>query len=250
MMKPSSLQVSFIFGSIILLLFQPSSFGWTKQQQQQQHHFTAQEDAQVVKQQLGYVPLNFHSISAKTRNGEPIAIQTYPLISSSSTTTTKIGCSTQKQPFPTLFWLTHPDISKAIAELERRGHVALLEEQLNNNLEYTQQFYNNHVDYANDRWDSLTKTDQDWLLLNNNDIDDATLCSTIGRMRHMVRESGIAGANFVRSTLPNNTPSSSIIIPSIKCLHAHYGHYRSTEKNIVGMWVHQLLQQEFPNLVL
>jgi len=48
-----------------------------------------------------------------------------------------------------------------------------------------------------------------------------------------------------------------VVVPSLKCLHAHYAHYRSTvdlettqHTNPVGELVHQQLQIDFPDLDL
>jgi len=52
-------------------------------------------------------------------------------------------------------------------------------------------------------------------------------------------------------------------LPSVKCLHAHFAHYRSQVSsmnddnngaegmaiNIVGMWTHELLLNRFPEIV-
>ena len=55
-------------------------------------------------------------VAAWTADGAmPVVIQTYPLIKE-----TKDSAATRR-PFPTLYWLCHAEISRAVAELERRG---------------------------------------------------------------------------------------------------------------------------------
>ena len=83
-------------------------------------------------------------------------------------------------------------------------------------------------------------------------------------MEKILRNSGIAGTDYILFQTSNN--------PSIKCLHAQYGHYRgqlgnnscrkkedvdttsgemeTNEINVVGKWVHDLLQDQFPDLIL
>ena len=47
-------------------------------------------------------------------------------------------------------------------------------------------------------------------------------------------------------------------VPSVKCLHSHYAHYRSQDDtegsktviNMVGKWTHELLIEQFPDLVV
>lgn len=228
-------------------------------------HLISPLDAQAVQGQLGYVPPNFHSISARSGDGSPLAIQTYPLHggaprrqakqqASSSSSALQLQLGT---PFPTLFWLTHPEISKAIAELERRGYVSILEQRLQNNdnddddttvLLVLDQFRRSHQDYAKRRWECLSRHDQEVLLTDEN--------SSIRRMRSMLKDSGIAGTDFMSQIQPDGSFQASV-----KCLHAHYGHYRSVSTtttttttevgfNPVGYWVHELLQSEFPNLIL
>eukprot|EP00533_Pseudo-nitzschia_delicatissima_P001977 CAMPEP_0116082216 /NCGR_PEP_ID=MMETSP0327-20121206/2614_1 /TAXON_ID=44447 /ORGANISM="Pseudo-nitzschia delicatissima, Strain B596" /LENGTH=112 /DNA_ID=CAMNT_0003573007 /DNA_START=334 /DNA_END=668 /DNA_ORIENTATION=+ len=78
----------------------------------------------------------------------PVAIQTYPLNGGAKRRQNKAKLpanqnedqseetkSVVQSPFPTLFWLTCPDISKAVANLERRGFVQIIEDELNENPE-------------------------------------------------------------------------------------------------------------------
>jgi hypothetical protein len=206
-------------------------------------------DVEAVQRQLGYLPLNLHSISARhSSDGSPVAIQTYPLhggaprrqakqLQQPSSSVSALGA-----PFPTLFWLTHPDISKAVADLERRGFVGILEERLNQDKSASDQLLRCHQDYARRRWDCILPEDQQALMSE----DDAS----IARMRVSMKETGIAGIDYMSQIQPNGSFQASL-----KCLHAHYGHYRSvgdTEEgfNPVGYWVHKLLHNEFPHLIL
>lgn len=202
-------------------------------------------DARAVQVQLGYSPPNFHSVSARSGDGSPIAIQTYPLHGGAPRRQAKQQASSVSvlgTPFPTLFWLTHPEISKAIADLERRGFVGILEQRLNQDEKISNQFLQCHQDYARRRWECISRQDQEVLLSDEN--------SSIRRMRSMMKDSGIAGTDFMSQIQPDGSFKASV-----KCLHAHYGHYRSVTNaevgfNPVGNWVHELLQSEFPNLIL
>jgi hypothetical protein len=145
-------------------------------------------------------------------------------------------------PFPTLYWFVHPQISRAIADLERRGFVNKIEETVRSDAQQTQDLWQCHKQYAAERWATLS-LDHRNILLNTGDV------SSLQRMTHMLRDSGIAGTNI--TALPEEDS-----IPSVKCLHAHYADFRSSlaagfeHLNPVGVVVHQSLQDEFPSLLL
>ena len=217
------------------------------------------KDKDDVFEQLGYIPTNLVSIAAR-RGGNidtPIVLKTYPLNGGASRRKAKAeGVLT---PFPTLYWFCCKDTSKAIADLERRGYVGKLEERLRNEEGMFELFMESHACYGKERWNSLSDEHQKHILDNE-------------RMLRILRDSGVAGTEYKVFEESN--------IPSIKCLHAHYGHYRAQiakEKslpsddslsldgissnhdlegksgrtiNIVGQWVDELLQSEYPDLIL
>jgi hypothetical protein len=89
--------------------------------------------------------------------------------------------------------------------------------------------------------DGLSEQDQAFL----RDATEPALVS----MRGIMRDSGISGSNLTLT-------EEGLIFPAIKCLHAHYAHYRSTrdvigyEVNPVGEMIQEQLKQEFPDLEL
>lgn len=231
----------------------------------------------------------------------PVAIQTYPLNGGAKRRQNKAKLSDEasdeneptesqtpkkksivQSPFPTLFWLTCPDISKAVANLERRGFVQIFEDELNADPELSQRLFSCHQEYANLRWESLTEEDRN--ILKGSSSTDGALSPSLQRMRNMMECSGISGTNFTdisswdsdyaerapsgitTSDANKNTESEdneshqSIIVPKvppIKCLHAHYAHYRSTVLaestkyiNPVGELIHKQLELDFPDLDL
>ena len=231
----------------------------------------------------------------------PVAIQTYPLNGGAKRRQNKAKLSddasdeneqTQSQtpkkksivqsPFPTLFWLTCPDISKAVANLERRGFVQIFEDELNADPELSQRLFSCHQEYADLRWKSLTEEDRN--ILKGSSSTDGGLSPSLQRMRNMMECSGISGTNFTDisswdSDFAERAPSGiaasdangstesdddeslqTIIVPKvppIKCLHAHYAHYRSTVLaestkyiNPVGELIHKQLELDFPDLDL
>ena len=208
---------------------------------------TSQSPVDAVKEQLGYVPPNFVSVSAwKLKNDQvPVAIKTYPLHGGAKRRQNKADRKGDvSSPFPTLYWLTCPEISRAVADFERRGYIQIFESELKSDPELARRLIACHEEYAKERWESLT------------DEDRASLChddSSLHRMRNMLESSGISGTNF---TIHNDEgEDGGPFVASIKCLHAHYAHYRSTmmserTQNPVGEMIHERLEEEFPHLEL
>jgi hypothetical protein len=181
----------------------------------------------AVEQQLGYVPPNFVKVTSWTSGGDPVAIQTYPLDGGAPRRQRKVS-SAVGTPFPTLFWLCNAKIGRAIGDLERTGHVSILQERLSNDPEKAKLFRQAHDDYAEERWLSLTPEHRESL----EQYHDG--------MRVMLQESGVSGTDY-----------REVRVPNIKCLHAHYAHYRSSANgNIVGQWVNELLVKEGTDLHL
>ena len=202
-------------------------------------------DIDRVRSQLGYIPTNFISVSARKSDGqEPISIRTYPLNGGAKRRQSKSEVPGQavNSPFPTLYWLTCPEISKAIADLEGRGYMNEIEAAIRESSELTERLIQCHIHYAEERWNSLSQKDQE--LLSTPDSP------SIERMRIMMRDSGVSGTNFTMYT-----QGETANLPSIKCLHAHYAHFASTKEkmelpNPVGVMVHEALKKGYPELEL
>jgi hypothetical protein len=266
---------------------------------------TSVVEEDVVQKQLGYLPNNFVRVAAWNKLNEPVAIQTYPLnggakrrqaksklvvqqqqqqqqessSSSSAAASTAVALPLQQKsvvqsPFPTLFWLTCPHISKAIADLEGRGYVKIFENELNLNPSLVNQLLCCHEEYALLRWQSLTEEDRNILMTttttssssssSESRLSTSSLTPSLQRMRNIMELSGISGTNFTDwryrdndqhhhndvTSLQNNSDNDNdsgdnnqqkkskkssdtndihaLKVPPIKCLHAHYAHYRST----------------------
>jgi hypothetical protein len=209
------------------------------------------EDKLLVAQQLGYFPPNYREVSAWTLDGSlPVAIKTYPLNGGAPRRQAKADIQQVSlgTPFPTLYWLTSPDISRAISNLERQGFVSVIEEKLNSDSVFDSdsaaRFFACHEHYAKERWESLSKEDCTLFELYDS--------SSVQSMREMLQSSGVAGTNHTAQIQSDGTFRASV-----KCLHAHYAHYRSKQVdehesgfNPVGYWVHELLSSEFPDTKL
>jgi len=194
-------------------------------------------DEIAVREQLGYLPTNFVKVTARTAIGKkPVAIQTYPLNGGAARRKTK--AKGELTPFPTLYWLCSPDICRAVADLERRGYVGVLEERLKSEEQYVERYVKAHVTYAEERWESLTAEDRSMLEDVASGTGNDENSSITEGMVNMIRSSGIAGR-------------ARPFEPCIKCLHSHYAHYRSGGiLNIVGKWTDEILREEFADLDL
>jgi hypothetical protein len=201
--------------------------------------------------QLGYVPSNLVTVSARRGEfGTPLALKTYPLDGGASRR--KAKARGKLTPFPTLYWFCCPVVGKALADLERRGYVGLLEQKLLEVPNALEIFIRSHEEYAEERWNSLTSNHMQMLENRVGDMNEG--------MADMIKNSGIAGTDFKSfSPIIGKAEGERIGNPSIKCLHAHYAHYRSQiegktitpeNKNIVGEWIHEILESEFPDLII
>ena len=200
------------------------------------------------------------------KSKEPIAIQTYPLGGGSKHRRAK--AAKNLTPFPTLYWLTCPLISKAISNLERQGATKFLEERLfRDENDAMRKMKLCHEEYARVRWNSLLKEDKFLLLSSDEEIHplsyggdelnydfvknmDKLFPKKYKGFCNILINSGVAGTDWKRKDEG---------APSIKCLHAHYAHFRSAKEgygngngnkhyhqniNIIGEWTHQLLLNE------
>jgi len=70
-------------------------------------------DARVVAQQLGRKPRGAFTVCVRCTYGYPQVIRVHPVVAG--------------KPFPTLYWLTCPFLSREIGRLEADGHVKTLE---------------------------------------------------------------------------------------------------------------------------
>ncbi|MEO1237102.1 MAG: DUF501 domain-containing protein [Planctomycetota bacterium] len=105
------------------------------------------------------------------------------------------------QPFPTIYWLTDPDLDRRLANLERLGHIARLQQQLADDPALRAAIHADHAAYRDARWAMLTPEHR----------------ALVERSPSLLRtfRGGVAGtADF----------------DHIKCLHAHYAHHLATDQ--------------------
>lgn len=110
-------------------------------------------------------------------------------------------------PFPTIYWLRPGDLHRTIADLERLGLIAQLEQRITDDATFRTEIHDDHRRYRQQRWDMLTPDDR------------ATVEASPSLSRSF--RGGVAGiADF----------------DHIKCLHAHVAHALA-DRNAIGQLV-------------
>jgi hypothetical protein len=120
-------------------------------------------------------------------------------------------------PFPTIFWMTCPELKSRISKLEDDGWILKLEKRLLTSPHsdaYLRIMDRAHRLYAEERWSLMSEADKS-IVRDNNWV-------------RALKDVGIAGMLSFRF---------------VKCLHTHYSHYlaRPAHDNIIGQWVDDLL---------
>ena len=128
------------------------------------------------------------------------------------------------EPFPTMFWLTHPALRTLVSQLEigSSHNVLKMEKALSLSLADSNQMKSAHLAYAKMRKSLLTPSDVEF-------IEKRKWEESIGIER------GVAGIRKYET---------------VKCLHAHTAHYLGTlgidggkkDANIVGKWTVQAIE--------
>ncbi len=151
-------------------------------------------DLETVAAQLGRKQTRVVGIAARCPAGHPSVVVNYPL--------RRRGA--QLLPFPTLFWLTCPELIKAVSRLEMRGLIAELDGRLETDDDLAAALLHDHESYIAQRWQQLTDEDRAA-------IEAASLTDVF-------QQRGIGGIGNLRS---------------VKCLHSHFAHHLASA-NAIG----------------
>lgn len=141
-----------------------------------------------------------------------------------------------EEPFPTIYWLTHPFLKTLVSQLEigSTNNVTEIQRRLKSSNDYLSCMKLAHECYAKQRWDLLTDQDRDRISQQSQDTNmsckDKWIAEAIGSKR------GVAG---IRK------------FDTVKCLHTHAAHYVAylgnvlpdMKENLVGKWVLQSLEE-------
>jgi hypothetical protein len=137
--------------------------------------------------------------------------------------------STVLEPFPTMYWLTHPILRVLISRIELgdSDNVMEMERRLSSSQSNLLQMQRAHESYGRARWDLLTEDD-------TKDVMQRKWNDAIGTCK------GVAGIKRYQT---------------IKCLHTHAAHYLATmnkvdenDENIVGRWVMEVVERQVQNM--
>ena len=194
--------------------------------------------------------------SNNNHNDDPVVVQLYPVATrdvfaggksdgrkfksrkrrkinptNESVTTTDVSAEDKEddstvvlEPFPTLYWLTHPLLKIWVSKLEVNGFGVELEKRLGRDTVALNRMKRAHHAYGQSRVQLLTPNDQ-------TEIQARRWNAALEEAR------GVAGIrNYA----------------AVKCLHAHLAHYLSSDAgsqdNIVGAWVvDAICEMEAPN---
>jgi len=156
-------------------------------------------DLRIIEKQIGRTPRGVVAIPCRCSYGYPQVVTVYPMI--------------EGKPFPTLYWLTCPFLSRAVGRLEARGWVARLEERIAQDDEFRAAVHDAHARYVSGRTSLLSEID--WLMLDGCGFAES------------LTERGIGGISDR---------------DRVKCLHLHVAH-ELADANPIGRIVLDALER-------
>ena len=196
-------------------------------------------DDSELRAQLGYVPGNAVRVAARWKdydptasNNAPVVLQLYPLayrrvyeggktdgrsFKGRKRMTTIVANSAEDEwliePFPTIYWLTHPLLHTLVSQLEVQGFGKVCEDRLQHDPHALSRMQRAHDAYREERlalWNASSPAEE-------------------AVAQHGFLHTGIAGMR---------NPAA------VKCLHAHTAHFLSgCANNLTGAWVLEELRQ-------
>ncbi|TDH71510.1 hypothetical protein CCR75_007508 [Bremia lactucae] len=190
---------------------------------------TSEAEIALVLEELKYVPNNLVKVSAfvdsnghishtrESRDYRPAALLLYPLRNAEDAYKRKQRAKVE--PFPTIYWLASSKLKAKVSTLEDQHYVLTLQHRLDTDQVAKEKMVQSHREYAEQRWQMLTRHDRDLLKRR--------------QWEFFLRDVGIAGIRDYTN---------------VKCLHTHYAHYLSTGNNQIGEWVQELLDNPANNI--
>lgn len=153
-------------------------------------------DRRELQEQLGRSPRGVLNVSSRCPEGHPAVVRTKPLIRSGG----------GFEIFPTLFWLTCPEMVRKVSSVEAIGYIERLERELRRSSQMRSKYRKQTEDYRGERWNMLSSQERAFI-------------SKRGLKAEL--EKGIGGVGDV---------------DHLKCLHMHVAHHLARE-NIIGKLV-------------
>lgn len=151
------------------------------------------QELERVEKLLGRRPRGLLDIALFDQKGEPAVLRVAPLVDG--------------KPFPTLFWLVHPQLNYWLDGLEASGVIAKLQADIDAGTVSVTELAHYHHWYVEERWQSAPESLQ------------AEICR-LG-YREVLEKKGVGGlGDFTR----------------VRCLHTWYGAHL-IKANPVGKWL-------------
>lgn len=138
-------------------------------------------DYGIVRAQLDREPRGAWRVEVRCRHGAPQVVRVHPILDG--------------RPFPTLFWLTCPYLSRQVSGLESAGWISLLERRVKEDEALRRRVEEAHASYAKERLGLLSAAERGHL-------------EASGQLTSLTMR-GIGGTRDVRR---------------VKCLHLHVAH--------------------------
>ena len=152
------------------------------------------EDIEIITEQLGRRPRAAVHIAARCPAGHPAVLANHPIHAEGD----------RIAPFPTLYWLSCPELGRAVSRLEMGGLIQQLDQRLEGDDELAASLHADHERYVAQRWGLLSEEDR--AAVHESGLHD------------MLHQRGIGGLSHWRS---------------VKCLHLHLAHYLA-DRNAIG----------------
>ena len=98
----------------------------------------SEAERECVRRQLGRPPRGLHAIAARDASGEPTVVQTWPRLEDGT-------------PFPTLYYLTAPDLTAQASTFEAEGLMKEMQDRLATDAELAAAYRRAHESYLAER---------------------------------------------------------------------------------------------------
>ena len=158
-------------------------------------------DIAIITEQLGRRPRAAVHIAARCPAGHPAVLVNHPIHTEGG----------RIAPFPTLYWLSCPELGRAVSRLEMGGLIQQLDQRLAEDDDLAADLRADHERYIAQRWQRLS--------------DDERVAVREAGLHDMLHQRGIGGLSHWRS---------------VKCLHLHLAHHLA-DHNAIGT----ILTREF-----
>lgn len=117
-----------------------------------------------VIEQLNFVPFNLVDVGYyNSYDNSPVVLKLYPLNLNKVYGNNVLKNQIIKLPFPTMYWMSCPDLIKKVYSLEVNGFIQIFNDRLHNSPEtpsWLKQMEQAHQLYREERWKLLTPEDQ------------------------------------------------------------------------------------------